>query len=246
MVLVAARDLYPGVAITEDDLVAVSIPPRFLPSGVFLTPDHVIGQRPRERVLANEFLRASRLADPESGAGLHVIIPRDMRALSVEIGDGAALSGFLEPGHHVDVLVTIGGVEDDDGRILEAPTTHTLLQGIFVLAVNNRAQGTAADQAKRASRDTATLLVTPQQAEALAHAERTGALRLALRNVTDLALVDSAGFGLHDLFGAKEEPRRRPTVPARVQPVAPTVEPVDCTIVVVEGDERQVVPCGAD
>ncbi|MCA9494691.1 MAG: Flp pilus assembly protein CpaB, partial [Myxococcales bacterium] len=105
MVIVAARDLYQGVTITEEDLYAVQIPPKFLPEGVFLSPEHVVGRIPRERILANEFVRADRLADPESGVGLNAIIPRGMRAISINITDGAALSGFLNPGNYVDVLV---------------------------------------------------------------------------------------------------------------------------------------------
>ena len=38
MVIVAARDLYQGVTVTEEDLYAVQIPPKFLPEGVFLSP----------------------------------------------------------------------------------------------------------------------------------------------------------------------------------------------------------------
>ena len=61
MVIVAARDLYQGVTINEEDLYAVQIPPKYLPEGVFLSPEHVVGRIPRERILANEFVRADRL-----------------------------------------------------------------------------------------------------------------------------------------------------------------------------------------
>ena len=57
MVIVAARDLYQGVTITEEDLYAIQIPPRFLPEGIFISPEHVVGRIPRERILANEFVR---------------------------------------------------------------------------------------------------------------------------------------------------------------------------------------------
>jgi pilus assembly protein CpaB len=247
MVIVAARDLYPGVTITEEDLVAVEIPPRFLPGGVYLSPEHVVGQRPRERVLANEFIRASRLANPESGEGLNAIIPSEMRAISVEIADGAALSGFLDPGNYVDVLVTIEGVEDDDGNIIKEPETHTLLQGIFVLAVNDRSQGTAADQAKSGNSDTVTLLVTSTQAESVAHAERTGSIRLALRNETDVAIVDSLGAGMEEILGIikkKEKPRTRRTssTPKPKPTVAPEPEPdAGAGVLIIRGKDREDV-----
>ncbi|MCA9570821.1 MAG: Flp pilus assembly protein CpaB [Myxococcales bacterium] len=249
MVIVAARDLYPGVTIEEEDLVAVEIPPRFLPGGVFLSPEHVVGQRPRERVLANEFIRASRLANPESGEGLNAIIPRDMRAISVEIADGAALSGFLDPGNYVDILVTIAGLSDDSGRTIQEPETHTLLQSIFVLAVNDRAQGTAADRASSQGRNTVTLLVTAPQAEQIAHAERTGELRLALRNETDSAIVASSGANMDEVLNIikkAEAPRTRTRAkpkPAPEPEAAP--EPVAPGVLIIQGNtvrEEKVLP----
>ena len=93
-VIVAASDLYQGVAIREEDIYAVKIPPRFLPldgrdqAGIFGTPEGVIGRYPRERILSNEFIREDRLSDPEAGIGLNAIIPRGMRALSINIQGG--------------------------------------------------------------------------------------------------------------------------------------------------------------
>ena len=86
-VIVAYTDLYQGVTIMEKDLFAVEIPPKYLyqqggaESGLFNSPEHVVGRIPRERILANEFIREERLADPESGTGLNALIPRNMRAI---------------------------------------------------------------------------------------------------------------------------------------------------------------------
>ncbi len=236
MVIVAARDLYPGVTITEDDLVAVEIPPRFLPGGVFLSPEHVVGQRPRERILANEFVRATRLANPESGEGLNAIIPREMRAISVEISDGAALSGFLDPGNYVDILVTIDPEsESKGGKDVE---THTLLQAVFVLGVNSKAQNEAMDANSASKRPSVTLLVTAQQAEQVAHAESMGDLRLALRNDLDNNFVESQGASVKELLGIlkKPEPRRRAPAP-KPAPVAPDPEPAPPSVLIIQGDK---------
>jgi len=63
MVIVAARDLEPGVTITEEDLYAVEIQTKYVPAeGVFLTPDAVVGTTATELVLANEFVRTERVA----------------------------------------------------------------------------------------------------------------------------------------------------------------------------------------
>ena len=198
MVIVAARDLYQGVTVTEEDLYAVEIPPRYLPEGVFLSPDHVVGRIPRERILANEFVRANRLADPESGVGLNAVIPRGMRAISVNITDGQALSGFLNPGNYVDVLVTI--VPESKGKEQEMET-KTLLQAVFVLGVNSRMGSESRDEAKKRGRQdpSVTLLTTAEQAEELAFAENQGELRLLLRNDLDVDQHELESVDISDL-----------------------------------------------
>lgn len=235
MVIVAARDLYPGVTITEQDLVAIEIPPRFLPGGVFLSPEHVVGQRPRERILMNEFVRASRLANPESGEGLNAIIPREMRAISVEIRDGAALSGFLEPGNYIDILVTIDPNTDTKGAGKKSVETHTLLQAVFVLGVNSKAQSASMDGTgtRGAKRPSITLLVTAEQAEQIAHAEGMGKLRMALRNDLDNNYAETQGAAIAEVLGilkkneaprtrTKSAPRPKPAPVAEPEPEAPT------------------------
>lgn len=227
MVMVAARDLTQGIAITEDDLVAVAMPPRLLPTGVFLAPEHVLGQRPRERILANELVRADRLAMPESGQGLNAIVPRGMRALSVGLHDGAALSGLLEPGSHVDVLLTL-----DDPQA--GPQTRTLLQGLYVLGVNGEAGAHDADA--RASARSVTLLVTPSQAEQVVHAERVGTMWLSLRTDDDDAFVATHGIGRRP-----EAPRVRRVAPPQVAPA-----PDPTTILMIRGDATTVEPVEED
>jgi len=201
MVIVAARDLYQGVTITEEDLYAVQIPLKYLPEGVFLSPEHVVGRIPRERILANEFVRADRLADPESGVGLNAVIPRGMRAISINIADGAALSGFLNPGNYVDVLVTIQPDPEKSSKQV-IPETHTLLQAVFVLGVNSRMQKETKEEAQQirgAQHPSVTLLVTADQAEQIAHAENMGEIVLTLRNDLDVNYQPLNGVDINDL-----------------------------------------------
>lgn len=219
LVMVASRDLYQGVTITEEDLYAVQIPPRFLPEHVFLTPDHVVGRTPRERILANEFVRSDRLADPEAGVGMNAVIPRGMRAISVDLSDGRALSGFLRPADYVDVLVTMTPEGDADA------TTRTLLQSVFVLGVNHR-MGSESDEEAATKRGrqnpSVTLLVTPDQAEQMAFASTTGRITLAMRTSTDLDPNTVVGGGV-----TLGQLRRQLFVPPPVRE-RPPEEEADC------------------
>jgi pilus assembly protein CpaB len=238
MVIVAARDLYQGVTITEEDLYMVDIPPRYLPENVFLSPEHVVGRIPRERILANEFIRADRLADPESGAGLNAVIPRGMRAISVNISDGRALSGFLNPGNYVDVLVTIKPDDQD-----EKPVTNTIMQAIFVLGVNSR-KGQESDEDARQKRGkqrpTVTLLVTAEEAESVAFAEALGDITLALRNDLDIAFAETTGVDVVDLRAKLEKPK-----PVRSRARKKSTADDGGSVLFIKGDERSKVKTDA-
>ncbi len=252
MVIVASKELYPGVTVAEEDLYAVEIPPRYLPDGVFLSPDHVVGRIPRERVLANEFVRSDRLADPESGVGLNAVIPRGMRAISVEVAGGKALAGFLNPGNYVDVIVTIKPDEsvEAEGALTQEAETRTFLQAVFVLGVNSRMQRETA-QASREKRGggppSVTLLVNAEQAESVAHYDGLGELTLTLRNDQDVDV--SAGGASVDIDYLREilDPTgtaagKRMTPAKATGPSRPKAPAQNCTeMVIVEGGEKKVV-----
>ncbi|MCB9678048.1 MAG: TIR domain-containing protein [Alphaproteobacteria bacterium] len=102
-VLAAARDLFPGVEITEADLYTLEVPPRFLPPGVIGTADSVIGSRPAERMLANELVRAERLDGAMSVPdGLAHRVPEGKRAVSVQ----RASPWDVEKDAHLDVYTS--------------------------------------------------------------------------------------------------------------------------------------------
>ncbi len=201
LVMVAARDLYQGVTIEEGDLEMRHLPPTFVPNSVLRQREQAVGRVPRERILKDEFIREERLAESEAGLGLNAIIPRGMRALSINISDGSAVSGFLNPGNYVDILVTLPG--DDEQREAE---TVTLLQAVPVLAVNARVgeRNSGMDNAK----PSITVAVTPEQAERLTHAVAQGAVTLTLRNDIDVTHVETHGAIVNEMLGGDAEETR--------------------------------------
>ena len=222
-VIVAYTDLYQGVTIMEKDLFAVEIPPKHLfkngstEAGFFKSPEHVVGRVPRERILANEYIRKERLADKSSGTGLNALIPRNMRAISVAIGGGRALGEFLHPGNFVDIMVTLTPQLDDSGSV----ETHTMLQSVRVLAVDDYHGGMSASERRRnGATSTVTLSVTPSQAERIAYAKSVGTLTLLLRNDTDNETTENpVGVGIDDILPPDQE---KPALKV-IQTVAPVV-----------------------
>lgn len=200
LVMVAAHDLYQGVTIVEEDLEMTQLPPDYVPPSVLRHREQAIGRVPRERILHREFIREERLADPEAGLGLNAIIPRGMRALSINITDGSAVSGFLNPGNYVDTLVTLRGDEEDTSE------TVTLLQAVPVLAVNSRVG--QSDVATDAARPSITVAVTPEQAERLTHAVAEGDVTLTLRNDIDVTHVETNGAFANELLGGESDDKR--------------------------------------
>lgn len=232
-VVVANRNLLPGIAITEDDIYLMEIDKRRLPEGSLTNPELVLGRYPRERILYNEFVRTERLADPESGEGLHAIIPRGMRAISVNLRDGQAVSGMLNPGNYVDVLATL---QDDAAA---AMATSTVLQAVFVLAVNDRVEGLElmGKEARGMFEPSVTLLVDPRQAEKVAHADQRGRLQLALRNDADHQLASVHGIDADSL-------RRKLAPPVAQRQVRREVEQVageQRQLRIIRGDQVQLV-----
>lgn len=177
---VATRDLPLGAVIGPEDLATLRIDRDYLPASVQPDAARLLGRTVRWRILAGESIRDERLAPPEAGNGLNAVLADGERALSVNLKDGAQVSGFIEPGNVVDVIVTIP--EDKDlGRAAE---TRTITQTVRVLAVNEKIAETAQGEEIRTPQ--VTLALRQADAERLIHAIVIGRVTLALRSEIDL------------------------------------------------------------
>src|SRR5260370_34203127 len=104
------------------------------------------------------------------------------RAITVPVTPSSGLAGFVFPGDRVDVILTLTIQPGKDGEkdATERRGSETVLTDIRVLATDQRA-----DDQKRevAVATTATLEVTPRQAEAIAVGSEMGKLSLSLRSL---------------------------------------------------------------
>jgi pilus assembly protein CpaB len=238
IVMVAAADLYPGVVITENDVIGVTFDADEAPSWAFGAPQLVIGRVPQERILANEPIHPARLADATTGEGLNVLVEPGMRALALDLANGAQLSGHLTPGSIVDVLVTI---RPEQGE----PTTTTVAQSVPVLAVNDRALGDQPEDGKKskkkkkgaAVKPSVTVMVTPEVAEQLAFASQKGEMTLALRGTGDTSYATVSLVETPDLLPPPppepEKPKKKRTPPPPPEPTLQICEGTKCRDVVI-------------
>lgn len=185
-VLVAARDLNFGATITDADVRWQSWPPNQLPQGSITrsTQPTAIqdykGAIVRTNFLAGEPLRAERIVRAGGSGFMSAVLAGGMRAVAIDLADQgkSAAGGFILPNDRVDIIRTF---RPDDAP--GAFATETILTNIRVLAIGQSVQEKGAERTVIGS--TATLEMTPAQAEKVVLAQRTGSLTLALRSMSD-------------------------------------------------------------
>ncbi len=204
-VVVAAADLAASERILEDHLKVVKWPVSSVPEGAFQSPDEILGPRPSvpvSRILKGEPILKRRLADAKLGTGMASLVPEQLRAFPIPIDAWIATARLVYPGAVVDVVTTIRNPND------RGVTTKLVLQRIKVLSLNGSvdpADANAQDDKKNNNaglqKAVVTLLVTPEQAEALALAAREGKIDLMLRNAGDPGTVETLGIDAPELLG---------------------------------------------
>ncbi|OIQ97907.1 SAF domain protein [mine drainage metagenome] len=190
-VVVLARAVPPGAALTADDLrdepwPAALVPPRLIrENGRGDAKAAYVGRRARRALEAGEPLDAEALSDQGDLGALAALLHPGMRAVSVSITNASAVSGFITPGDHVDVVLaadlsrTLEGNHPRPGQAVLRYASETVLTNVRVLAID-QALSRAKDGETRQGK-TATLEVSPVQAQTLATADLLGSLDLVLR-----------------------------------------------------------------
>lgn len=180
-VAVASVPLGYGTEISPDKVRFVNYPATSLPPGTFRSLEELspggktrVALRP---ILVNQPLLAADLSGEGQAASIAALLPDGMRAASVRINDVSGVAGFVKPNDTVDVLITRQPISGQGGAN-GGQVTDVLLQNVRVIAMDQNATGT--DGQPQLSR-TATLEVTPLDAQKLALGQNLGQLSLVLR-----------------------------------------------------------------
>ena len=147
------------------------------------------GSIARASFLAGEPIREARLMKAERGF-MSVILSPGMRAIAIEVRAVGTAGGFILPSDHVDVLLTRASPRTAGAPTGDAFVTETLLTNIKVLAIDQQIAEQKGETAVVA-KNTATLEVSPRQAEQIAQAQQLGTLSLILRPIRD-GQIDAA------------------------------------------------------
>jgi pilus assembly protein CpaB len=177
-VAVAMVPLSYGTDITPDKIRFVDYPNTSIPPGAFTSAKQLMpAGRKRVALLpisVNEPILPAKISAVGAGASIAALLPDGMRAATVQVNAVSGVAGFIQPNDSVDVLIT----RTVAGADRSTQVTDVLLQNARVIAIDQRAKN--ADGTPKVAR-TATLEVSPLDAQKLALGESVGSLSLVLR-----------------------------------------------------------------
>jgi pilus assembly protein CpaB len=194
----------------------------------FSKMDDVTGRTVLYPLAKGEPIVDRQLAAPGAGVGLTANIPLGMRAISVRSDEVVGVAGFLQPGTHVDVLLTYRSEKFPEAR------TATVLQNVVILATGQQIRPDPEN--KPVSVNVVTLLLKPADAERAVLATSLGASRFVLRNGADRDQASSPSIGLAELA---DTPGPVPGVAAYLHKMQPP-KPEQYEVETILGDKQVV------
>lgn len=203
-VVVPKRNLPRGTRIDPVDLATRAVPVDYVPSGVVTeaTYSNAEGQRLNFDVHAGKPLMWAHL---ENGSvpTFSGKLPEGLRALTIRVDEVNSLSGFLQPGDKIDLMLTYNGGKSD--------MTIPLLQNILVLATGSQtvAEQSVEDAHSTNTFSTATLQLTPEEAKKIILAESSGKITALLRHPEDGSLLTKEPMTFAKMLGndVKRQPK---------------------------------------
>ena len=192
-IVVSAGNLQWGTKLKPEMIKTAPYLKESLPAGYFSSTADL-----KDRVIIaplklNEPITEAKLAPTSvKTGGVSAVLKPGMRAIAVKGDKVIGLSGFINPGNRVDVIVTV-----------EEPKTKKIKSKIFLENVEVLATGTQIEKNEKGEPmpvDVYTLEVNPEQAEKVALAASEGRLQFALRGVTDSEDLLTKGVTIPELL----------------------------------------------
>lgn len=191
-VFVATEPLKYGEKLSQDMVRQVLWPKDSLPEGTFQTLEALFPpERPEDqRVVLREIepgeaILAVKVTNPGEDAGLTSRLKPGMRAFAIKVDVTSGVSGFLRPGDRVEVYWT-GSMVNAQGQNTRE-VTRLIQSNVELIAVDQKAGSVDGTTIAR----TVTVSVAPVQVAALAQAQSTGRLSLALVGAEDETVAAS-------------------------------------------------------
>ena len=216
-VVVPMRSLKRGEVVRRDDLVNREIPADYVDSNT-VTQENVamaIGQRLDFDIDGGRPLLWAHLAGGMTPTFSGNVAP-GLRAMTVRVDDVNSISGFLQPGDHVDLLMSYGSEEKQ--RILP------VMQQLEVIATGVQTEADKAGNGQQRSFSNVTVHVTPADAQKLTLAQQVGKLTAILRNPEDDGELGDHTLALPELLSLGKAPVAKPVRRKAKVVAAPSIQ----------------------
>lgn len=184
-VLIAKADIPIGTFIQETDLDWQAWPDEvksenYLIQGEF-DETTLVGSVSRQPISAGEPMVLGRVVAPGERGFLAAVLKPGYRAVSIEVDETSGIGGFVFPGDRVDLILSHSIQDATLENRSERQASETILTNVRILAVDQQTDNDSESQPIVAS--TATLELTPKQAEMIAAVRSLGQLSLSLRSL---------------------------------------------------------------
>ncbi|WP_417241666.1 Flp pilus assembly protein CpaB [Celeribacter sp.] len=201
-IYVLTKSISYGDAVTMDLVKTVRWPVESMPEGVFRTEEELFPQGPDEPRIAlraaeaMEPVLAVKVTAPGEDAGVASRLGQGMRAFAISVDVSTGVSGFLRPGDRVDVYWS--------GRLpgSQSEVTKLIQSSIPLVAVDQTSDG---ERKSPTIARTVTVEVTQSQVAALAQAQSSGRLSLALVGRDDQTTIGAVQVDQNSLLGIEEQ-----------------------------------------
>jgi pilus assembly protein CpaB len=210
-VVVAMKPMKYGDRMTRVDLEVIKWQADKVPEGAFnaivapqggdpnINPVFYEGEtRPRAALRSLEVYEpvlASKITEAGIDAGITANLTPGMRALAINVDVTSGVSGFLRPGDRVDVYWT--------GKANGREVTMLIQAAVMLIAIDQSADADRSSETQVAR--TVTVQATSEQVAALALAQQSGRLTLALVGTGDTLDIGAIEIDRNALLGIKEE-----------------------------------------
>ena len=197
-ILVASRNISLGSNLDGSDMKWQSWPESAVFAGAIVRQDQqstidALSGRVRRDISSGEPLSEAAMLSNNAGNIVASSLEPGKRAIAIKVSAESMVGGFINPGDHVDVILThkVRVATGDKSTMKDTVNqfaTETVLENVRILAIDQRATNSSSDEAKVGR--TVTLEVTSVDAEKIALANEMGDLSLSLRPVGDDSLAD--------------------------------------------------------
>lgn len=210
-VVVAKQDLTRGARVTAESVAVREIPRQFAHADAVVPDkyDTAENQRLAFPLRGGEALLWAHLEGGKTPT-FSAKLGKGLRAITFPVDEINSISGMVQPGDKIDLIVTIKQKEADKERDVVFP----LLQDVLIMATGQQVgrQGEPAEDGQnKRTYTTVTLQATPENANRIILARDAGKLTAVLRNPEDDAVTPAGKMDVSAILGTSG-PAGRPEV----------------------------------